>query len=215
MAFIYLDESGQFAKHNDDQYFILVTFTVGEPKRTKKDFRTFQHKKFPRKMKYQAEVKFSDVSDEELKVKMLKHIANMDVRIRYTYLLRNNIPTIFRDKKSLKSGHLYTEVVCQTLDMYLPINEKEFRLFCDRRNLKGITQSEFKDTLRKNLTKAMPKDSIIQIETVDSTTSENIQIADWIAGALASYHNKKPNGEEYYTILRNNLIGDGKELFAS
>ena len=48
---------------------------------------------------------------------------------------------------------------------------------------------------------------------VDSTTNANIQIADWISGALARYLEQKPFGKEYYEILKNNVIGEGKELF--
>jgi hypothetical protein len=213
MAFIFLDESGQFTKHNNEDYFVLVTFTTGEPRRTEKTFRTFQHKKFPRKMRNQSEIKFSGVKHHALKVKMLKQIANMDVRIRYSYLLRNNIPQEYRDGTKIRGGHLYTAIVRQTLEMYFPMSEKEFRLFCDKRHLKGIKQSEFKEKLKIELISMMEKNAIIQIETIDSTSDPNIQIADWIAGALATYHNKKANGEEYYTILRNNFVGEGKELF--
>lgn len=215
MAFIFLDESGQFTKHNDENYFVVVTFTTGEPRRTEKTFRAFQHKKFPRKMKNQSEVKFSDVKDNKLRMKSLKQISNMDVRIRYAFLLCNNIPQEFRDGSKLRSGHLYTEVVRQVLEMYFPMAEKEFRLFCDRRHLKGIKQSEFKDILKAGLISEMQKDAIVQIETIDSTSNANIQIADWIAGALAAYHNQKNHGEEYFTILRNNLVGEGRELYSS
>ena len=49
---------------------------------------------------------------------------------------------------------------------------------------------------------------------IDSTTNANIQIADWIAGALYRYLEGKPNGDEYYKILKNNFLDDGKEFFA-
>lgn len=48
---------------------------------------------------------------------------------------------------------------------------------------------------------------------IDSTTSENIQIADWISGAIGRYLEKKDLGEECYQILKNNIIQNGKELF--
>jgi len=41
----------------------------------------------------------------------------------------------------------------------------------------------------------------------------NIQIADWIAGALARYLEKGRLGEKCFKILKENIIGEGKELF--
>ena len=57
--YIFLDESGNFTKHNHEEYFVIGSFTVGDPKRTSKDFRAFYKKHFPRKMKNQAEIKWS------------------------------------------------------------------------------------------------------------------------------------------------------------
>ena len=48
---------------------------------------------------------------------------------------------------------------------------------------------------------------------VDSTASVNVQIADWIAGALARYLEKGHLGEECFKILKGNIIGEGIELF--
>ena len=41
---------------------------------------------------------------------------------------------------------------------------------------------------------------------IDSTTSANIQIADWISGALARYHEKKVLCDECYGLLKNNIL---------
>jgi hypothetical protein len=57
--YIFLDESGNFTKHNDDKYFVIGSFTVGDIKRTAKDFRAFYRKHFPRKMRYLPEIKWS------------------------------------------------------------------------------------------------------------------------------------------------------------
>ena len=44
------------------------------------------------------------------------------------------------------------------------------------------------------------------------TVSENL-LADWICGALARYYEEKPQGKEFYDVLKNNII-KGKELFS-
>ncbi len=57
--FIYLDETGNLTKGNG-KYFIVATFTVGDPQRIVNAFRRWQHSKFPRKLRDQSEVKFND-----------------------------------------------------------------------------------------------------------------------------------------------------------
>lgn len=97
--------------------------------------------------------------------------------------------------------------------MYLPINDLEFRVFCDERHLKGIKRSRFKEIIMSNLLPQLPKGAIIQIEMLDSKKNANIQIADWIAGALTWCLEKKTLGEECGQILKNNILNEGKELF--
>src|SRR3989338_5726063 len=94
--FIYLDESGNLTKSNG-KYFLVASYTVGDPKRVAKAFRKWQKSKFPRKLKDQSEVKFNDPHiDEELRFKTIKYLAKQDIRIFYTYLKRKNIPEEYR-----------------------------------------------------------------------------------------------------------------------
>lgn len=48
---------------------------------------------------------------------------------------------------------------------------------------------------------------------IDSTANVNIQIADWISGALARYLEKGSLGEDCFKILKNNFLDSGKEFF--
>ena len=213
MSYIFLDESGEFRKRDHNEYFVAGAFTIGNPRKSKKLFRSWQHSHFPRKMRRQSEIKFADIDiDDKLRLKTLRYFTSLDIRIRYSYLLRDNIPEEYRDKNKIKSGLLYTHIISETLEMFTPINDLEFRVFCDNRHLKGITKTKFKEILSTSLLPKLPKGVILQIDTVDSTTDENIQIADWIAGSLARYHNKKPLGQELFTILKNNILS-GEEMF--
>jgi len=36
MAYIFLDESGQFTKRPNEKYFVVGSFTIGNPRRTEK-----------------------------------------------------------------------------------------------------------------------------------------------------------------------------------
>lgn len=212
--FIYLDESGNLTKSNEN-YFIVASFTVGDPKRIAKAFRKWQKSKFPKQLKSQPEVKFNDSHlTDDLRIKTIKFLAKQDVRILYSYLKVTNIPKEYRGREgSIKTGHLYTQIVGDTLELYLPITETEFRIFRDQRILKGVVLKDFNEHLSIQLLPHLPAKVILQIQAMDSTSSPQIQVADWICGALARHLEKKPHGEEFYNLLKNNIIKE-KELFS-
>lgn len=215
MAHIFLDESGQFTEHDHEEYFVIGSFTVGDHRRTAKAFRAWCNTRFPKKMRTQSEIKWSATGiSDELRLRTLKHISKLDVRIRYVYLRRKNIPTEYRNGDKFREGLLYTNVVGELLEMYFPTIDRDFRIFCDRRKLSGMTARDFKKNIAARVLPNLSKNSIFQIEVVDSTANANIQIADWIAGALLRYLENGRLGNECYTILKENLIGEGKELFA-
>lgn len=141
--------------------------------------------------------------DDALRLRTLKRIAALDVRIRYGFLRRMNIPSSYRNKKNkIDSGTLYTAIVGDVLEQYLPTDEKEIRIFCDKRSLKGITKHQFETVLKARLLPHCAPDTFIQIQMIDSATSGNIQIADWIAGAFARHLEKGRLDEECYRILK-------------
>lgn len=189
--YIFLDESGQFEKNNNDEYFIVVSFTVGEPKRTRKRFKMWQKTRFPKRMRYQSEIKWSSDISDELRLRTLKFISRLDVRICYSFLKRKNIPDNYFNENTIESGLLYTSVIAETLEMYLPSLELEFRAFCDQRHLKNVTRGEFRNLLKAHLLPRLPAMPIFQVEMVDSTTDANIQIADWLAGGSVLLYRKE------------------------
>ena len=214
--YIFLDESGQFTKNDHEKYFVIGSFTVGGPRRTAKAFRGWYRDRFPKKMRRQSEIKWSATGiSDALRLRTLKFISKLDVRIRYIYLLRHNIPSEFRKKDKVKDGLLYTNIVGETLEMYLPSVDSDFRVFCDKRKLSGMTAAEFKRAIRARMLPNLPKGVVFQIETVDSTNDVNVQIADWRAGALARYLESGKLGKECYAILKDNILGEGREIFGT
>jgi len=213
---IFLDESGNFTKHDDGQYFVVGTFTVGEQRRTDKKMRAWFRKKFPKKMRGQNEIKWSQsgISDE-LRLRTIKKIAKLDVRIRYGFLLRTNIPVDFRRKGKIESGLLYMHIIGEILKRYLPIDEKEIHIFCDKRQLKGITKQEFELAIKNQMMTLCSPGTLVHVEMIDSATNGNMQIADWIAGAMARHLEKGRLGEECYKNLKNNFLDAGIEFFAT
>jgi len=213
--YIFLDESGNFMKHNHEEYFVIGSFTVGDQRRTKKEFRKWFRTKFPKRMRGQSEVKWAATGiSDDLRLRTLKHIAKLDVRIKYGYLLRNNIPSSYINKKNkIDDGILYTNIVAEVLEQYVPTDEKEIHIFCDQRNLKGMTKQQFISSVTAKLLTFCTPDTFIQIEMIDSSSNANIQIADWISGAIARYLEKGKNGDEYFKVFKNNFLSEGKEFF--
>ncbi len=212
--FIYLDETGSLTE-SDGKYFIVATYTVSDPRRIVRAFRKWQKAKFPRKLRLQAEVKFNDPHvNEDLRLRTLQHFANQDIRIFYTYLKKSNIPQeYYRKGKVTETGFLYTEIVRATLELYLPITESPVTIVRDQRTLKGVSVEQFNEILKASLLPRLPAKVALEIQSVDSTTSPLVQVSDWLCGAFARYHEGKDMGEQFYNILKNNLIQE-KELFS-
>lgn len=216
MAYIFLDESGQFSKKDGHTYFVVGAFSVSQSRRTRKAFRSWQKTKYPRRFRHQSEIKWSDVRiDKELRLKTLAHIAKMDVRIHYAYLKKSNIPDEYKRKGVIQQSALYCEILAQTLSAFVSPAQGELRVFCDEKKLKGMTKGLFKRTLKARLLPLLAANAAVQVEMIDSTTDSNIQIVDWITGAIAWHLEDKPDGKECFDVLKANIISDinGTELF--
>lgn len=213
--FVYLDESGDFygGKGAVDNFFIVGGFVTGDPKRIARAFQKWRQKKFPKRIRYKSEVKFSDTDvTEKLRVETLQFLAEQDIRIFYTFLDTKNIPPQYRKKKRVDGGLLYTELVAQTLNLLLPSTEQEFRIYRDHRHLVGVSQAQFNEIITVSLLTNLPAKTLIQIDAVDSTTNVNIQVADWICGAVSHYHHKKQHGDDYFAVVKNSIVAS-KEIF--
>ncbi len=214
MPIVFVDESGTFLSCNRQEYFVIATFTVSDPNRTATALRKWFRQKFPKKKRHQAEIKFSETGiSDELRIRTIKCISSLDVRIRYGYLRCERLPHTSYDENGPLEGILYTQILGGILESYFPISEPSFLVRCDRRHLKGLKQKVFIEIVRSRLLPIAPAGSLIDVKQVDSTTDANIQIADWIVGALAAYLNGKPLGEKYFQILKENIIGTPTELF--
>lgn len=212
--YIYLDETGNLIKGNE-KYFIVATFTIGDPKKLDHAWRKWQHTKFPKQLRNQAEVKFNDSHlTDTLRSKTITYLSKQDIRIFYSFLKVTNIPEEYRKKGIVhETGLLYTEIVASTLELYMPITEKNVIVIRDQRSLKGITLQLFNEKLRIRLLPQLPVKTELKIEAVDSTSSSLVQIADWICGAFARFYEKKPEGQAFYETLKDNIVQE-KELFS-
>jgi len=213
--YIFLDESGNFTKHNHEEYFVIGSFTVSDQRATAKSFKSWLHTRFPRKMRTQSEIKWSSSGiKDELRIRTIKYISDLNIRVRYGYFLRKNIPKNYRKENRIDSGILYANVIAEVLEQYLPTDEKEIHVLCDQRSLKDMTKKEFESFIIARLLPYCSPDVSIRVQMIDSVSNVNIQIADWISGAIARYLEKRENGEQYFKILKNNFLDKGKEFFA-
>ncbi|MBI2410884.1 MAG: DUF3800 domain-containing protein [Candidatus Kerfeldbacteria bacterium] len=213
MYAIFLDESGQLTKNPQQPYFVIGSFSTTNPKQTAKSFHTWQRKHFPINRRYKMEIKFNDCEiSQKLRLKTIQHIADLDIRICYTIVSHKDIPQEFWYKRQLKSGYLYAEIVTQNIDLYFPIETKELYIYCDKRHLKDMHQQEFCKFIYARILSRIPLGSRIAVKMLESDQHVNIQIADWITGALAAYVNNKSLGKEFYAILQNKIV-KGKQLF--
>jgi len=214
MPSIYIDESGQFAKDGGNKYFVVASFTVADPKVSWKGFQSWQNLKYPKLVRRLPEVKFSEkLITNDLRLATLRTISQLKVQIRYVYLDKKNIPEKFRHKGSLRDGQLYAHIIAELLELYFPIKDMDLRVFCDERHLKGVTRKDFLDNLQAYLIPLMSPGSLVQVDMVHSHENTNVQIADWIAGALSRYLNNRPLGQKCFNVLHDNIMGSGKELF--
>lgn len=210
--YIYIDESGNFAGDKNN-IFIVGGFITGEPRRTSKIFRKWQHRHFPKKIKRKSEVKFTDTGlKEDLRLRTFAFLMRQDIRVFYVFFNIKNIPIKYRVKGSIEAGLLYEAIVEQALQLLLPNSDLEFRILRDFRHLKGLSQAKFNEILISGLAPKLSPKTIFQVGAIDSAKNVNIQIADWICGALFRYFNKGKNGEQYFSSLKNNIVAS-EELF--
>ncbi len=216
MLYIFIDESGQFVKTTHERYFVMACFEVTEPRKTRKHFRAWCKSKFPKRLRFQSEIKFSDSSiSYPLRLQTLHFIAKLGIKVRYVYFKIENIPHEFWRKEKLESGFLYLYTITNLLDRYVPFN-CSISIICDQRNLRGISVSQFKHSLIEhifstNLGLNMGSNAEVRIE--NSMVETNIQIVDWIVGAIARFLNNKPFGVECFEIIESILAEPGIELF--
>lgn len=166
-------------------------------------------------MRGQSEIKWSATGiSDDLRLRTLRHLSKLDIRIRYGFLLRNNIPSLYKNKKNkINTGVLYTNIVGDVLESYLPTEDKEVYIFCDRKSLKGMTKQEFESAIISRLLPYCSPGTLIQVEMIDSTSNRNMQIADWVSGAIGRYLEKGKQGNDFFKILKNNFLDEGKEFF--
>lgn len=75
---------------------MVGTFTISDQRATAKAFRSWHRTRFPKKMQKQNEIKWSATGiSDELRLRTIKHISDLNVRMRHIYQLMKKKYTFF------------------------------------------------------------------------------------------------------------------------
>lgn len=205
IRYVFIDESGQFGKYKSEKYFVVASFSTNNPVETAKKFRAWIRTKFPKKMRTQSEIKWSDSKiSNRLRIDTLKYLARLNIEIRFTYLLKEDIPYLYYGKRGLESGNLFFDIIKKFLIHHSFSGQLNF--IFDQRPLKGMSAKQFEQNLESYLHNSSGRNLKVTVRMVDSTSTSNLQIVDWIAGAIAWYMEKHSLGRICFDILKPFII---------
>ena len=184
MPYIFFDESGDLA---GDQIFTLSSFTTHDLRGVENKFTDWLANHFPLKISRQGEIKFPnpDIAPP-LRQKTLEPIASLPIQVRSVQLHTKYVPLQFYDQDGLRSGWLYIALLKECLMDYLPITDGELHVICDQRTLKKIRRGEFLEIIEKFCRKITPPGTLMEISLANSASLRMLQLADWLAGGIAS-----------------------------
>lgn len=207
LLFVFLDEAGNF-RGNKDRYFVLAAFVTGNPRATRKCFLKAKRTKLPRKYRHYTELKFSDrVIPARFKKHVLRQLAKEDIWIYALLFDKNNMPA---ELLGHSEGLTYCRLVGQLLELCPLAEASAIHVFLDRRHLKGLSRHEFNANLKAHLAFRLGPQVRLEIQHVDSTTNVNIQLADFVCGAI--FRKYERGDTEYYDIIAERIKIE-EELF--
>lgn len=186
---IYIDESGTLGR-SPDPYFILAAVVPPNQYAADRCLRNIRQNHLKKGYRKLDELKYNNSSKEIIR-RILTCIVKHDMQFYYVAHKTTSPQNDLTGLSCKLTGELILGILaenpalpCVYIDRYL--NSRQAELF----NL--------------DLTAVIGQ---APIHHVDSRATPGIQIADFIAGALNTYHNRPEdqNGAAYYEIIQNNL----------
>lgn len=216
MTYVYIDESGQSKATSSEKGLVVASFASKNQNLAANAFKKWRKRKFPHWSHNLGEIKFSNSGiTPELHAKTLTYFASLDIEIRSAFFLSENVPAEFMDEDGPHDGILYVHAIEQLLRSYMPLDDLIFIVCCDKRHIKDMSEKQFTDYLRTVLAASASHNARVEVLTADSASNANLQVADWIVGALATHLNEKRNGDTYYKILEPKFGAAPIEIFPS
>jgi len=185
---IYIDESGTLGRF-PDPYFILAAVVPPNQYSAAKCLKKIRQNHLKKEYRQLDELKYNN-SSKDIVRRILTCIVNHDILFYYIAHEKTSTQTNLTSLSCKLTGHLISGITSSPAEMCVYID----------RYLNGRQAEQFNHELQAII-------GPVSISHVDSRANPGIQIADFIAGALNTYHNRPDdeNGAAYYEIIRNNL----------
>lgn len=199
---IFIDESGHFQYHSEDEMIVLAAVKTEDPRALRKLVRRVRQAKLSKKQRRISEIKAA-LATEKYKKYLFRKLAAMDVEIYAAHLFMKDIPPSLRNKFE---GVIYLKLVRKLL--YMAETDRSMRTIVrmDRRSLKGITAESLCLALTKEFIGPLQRPRFFNIGFSDSQEEAGIQVADFVAHALFSkYAREKP---EWYDRIKAKIRGE-------
>jgi hypothetical protein len=201
--YVFLDEAGNL-RDDRNRHAVLVAFVTDQPKVTRKCFVRARQAKLPTKYQHYAEIKFSDrVIPDDFKKHVLRQLARTEIQIYALVVVKEHLPPEFRIQAE---GIIYCHLVGQLLELCGLEESNEVYLFLDRRSLQGLTRQEFDARLRHRLLCQLREGVRLEIQHPDSTTNVNVQVADFLCGAI--FRKYERGNQEHYALIERRIIAE-------
>lgn len=200
--YVYLDEAGSIkSKGGERKYFVVTTFTTNNPKAVEVCLRRAKRNKSPKKLRRLAEIKASK-APPKYKRYFYQHLSQLDVEIYSVILDTKKAPKHLRSEE----GVLYLHLVKTVLEQCRLEQSQTIHLFLDKRQLKGLTRESFNAALKERFSLDFAKPTRFEINHLDSTTNNGVQVADLIAHAV--FQKYQHENSEWYDLIEERIKGE-------
>jgi len=179
---LYIDESGDLGfSPSSSRHFVIVALASSEPNELRRMMRRVQRRRYPR-IADPMEFKFGS-SPERVRRLVCAGIARSETMIAWGAAIKSNIPASLRPDKK----RFYLSICGRTLsELTRSIHARSIHVVLDkwsnsrsiRRSLDEVVEQTILDHHSGYFAPS------ITVSHLDSSSSEGIQIADFVAGAV-------------------------------
>lgn len=202
---IFIDESGDLGmEQSGSPYFVLAAIITQDHLRIRRCFKRIRNGKLKKSYKELPEFKYNK-SDETIKRRILKCVADSDIDIAFVVLKKDlaydlngqNPNDIYRNL----SIQLITEITNHYFERDTILISIDKSMSCQQRD---VFDGFVLDHIIGNGTHPFCSIEKIEIEHVDSRNEPLIQAVDFVAGAVHQRY-RNSNGRDY-DIINNRII---------
>lgn len=200
--YIYIDESGDFGlQKKSSKYFLIALVSSKDSRQFDIFVRRVKSKKLSKKERKLSEIK-SSLASKTFREYFYSHLNKLDFKIVAVSLDKKKIPSQLRKEE----GIIYLQMIEQGLVPLVKQKSDKFLITIDRRHYKKMPKEAFNIALKEFLLVTKHLKVPIAIHQVDSTTSRNIQFADFIVYAFGRKYNF--NDDSWYNMIKDKIAAE-------